>query len=162
MAGATLPMWRPSGLNGRNCWTAVPDSGHRATLMPTAGAVQVVTNRFLPALSASASPCMLCAILRMSVLACPLICSQPPIDFGGFTSSKWKRAADFYGATYEAQEDEWVATIPIGYADGWFRHYKRHSCSVEGHACPVLGAGQYGPTDDSFAASSASGEPPLP
>ena len=44
-----------------------------------------------------------------------------------------------YGATYEAQEDEWVATIPIGYADGWFRHYKDIPVLVEGHACPVLG-----------------------
>lgn len=44
-----------------------------------------------------------------------------------------------YGATYQAQEDEWVATIPIGYADGWFRHYKDIPVLVEGHACPVLG-----------------------
>ena len=44
-----------------------------------------------------------------------------------------------YGATYEAQEEEWIATIPIGYADGWFRHYKDIPVLVEGHACPVLG-----------------------
>jgi alanine racemase len=26
-----------------------------------------------------------------------------------------------YGATYVANEDEWIGTIPIGYADGWLR-----------------------------------------
>ena len=28
-----------------------------------------------------------------------------------------------YGATYEAKEDEWIATIPIGYGDGILRRY---------------------------------------
>lgn len=44
-----------------------------------------------------------------------------------------------YGATYEAQEDEWIATIPIGYADGWLRHYRALPIIVDGHACPVVG-----------------------
>ena len=44
-----------------------------------------------------------------------------------------------YGATYEASEDEWIGTIPIGYADGWLRHYKGISLNVDGHACPIVG-----------------------
>lgn len=44
-----------------------------------------------------------------------------------------------YGAKYEAQEEEWIATIPIGYADGWLRHYHNLPIIVAGHACPILG-----------------------
>ncbi|MDO4432537.1 MAG: alanine racemase [Aerococcaceae bacterium] len=44
-----------------------------------------------------------------------------------------------YGATYEAQEDEWIATIPIGYADGWFRRYQQIPVLVDGKACQVAG-----------------------
>lgn len=44
-----------------------------------------------------------------------------------------------YGATYEAQTDEWIATVPIGYADGWFRRYRDIPVLVDGHACPVAG-----------------------
>lgn len=44
-----------------------------------------------------------------------------------------------YGATYETQTTEWIATIPIGYADGWFRHYKTIPVLVDGHACEVVG-----------------------
>ncbi|MGX7108937.1 alanine racemase [Facklamia miroungae] len=44
-----------------------------------------------------------------------------------------------YGASYVSQEDEWIGTIPIGYADGWLRAYSQIPVLVEGHACPVLG-----------------------
>ena len=44
-----------------------------------------------------------------------------------------------YGATYTAEEDQWIATIPIGYADGWLRHYKDFPVLVDGHACPIVG-----------------------
>ena len=44
-----------------------------------------------------------------------------------------------YGATYEAQEDEWVATVPIGYADGWLRYYQGVDLIVNGQRCPILG-----------------------
>lgn len=44
-----------------------------------------------------------------------------------------------YGATYETQGDEWIATVPIGYADGWFRHYQSVDLLVDGQACPVVG-----------------------
>lgn len=44
-----------------------------------------------------------------------------------------------YGATYEVQEDEWVATVPIGYADGWLRYYQGVDLIVNGQRCPILG-----------------------
>lgn len=44
-----------------------------------------------------------------------------------------------YGATYQSSEKEWIATIPIGYADGWLRSYQVIPVLVEGHACPVVG-----------------------
>lgn len=44
-----------------------------------------------------------------------------------------------YGATYEAQEDEWIATISMGYADGWLRRYEVFPVLVDGQACPIVG-----------------------
>lgn len=44
-----------------------------------------------------------------------------------------------YGARYTSEESEWIATIPIGYADGWLRHYSKLPILVDGHACPVVG-----------------------
>ena len=44
-----------------------------------------------------------------------------------------------YGATYTAQEDEWIATLPIGYADGLLRAYSGFSVLVEGIDCPIVG-----------------------
>lgn len=44
-----------------------------------------------------------------------------------------------YGATYTAQTDEWIGTVPIGYADGWLRHYKTIDVLVHGQASPVAG-----------------------
>lgn len=44
-----------------------------------------------------------------------------------------------YGATYEASEREWIATIPIGYADGWLRAYHKIPVLIQGHVCPVVG-----------------------
>ena len=44
-----------------------------------------------------------------------------------------------YGATYEAQEDEWVGVVPIGYADGWVRAHQGRHVVVEGHECEIVG-----------------------
>lgn len=44
-----------------------------------------------------------------------------------------------YGAEYEASEDEWVATLPIGYADGWQRNYLGLNAIVDGELCPSVG-----------------------
>ncbi|WP_423241677.1 alanine racemase [Priestia megaterium] len=44
-----------------------------------------------------------------------------------------------YGATYEAKEDEWIATIPVGYADGWIRKLSNFEVLVDGVKVPIVG-----------------------
>lgn len=45
-----------------------------------------------------------------------------------------------YGATYTATEEEWIGTLPIGYADGWMRRYgDRGHALVEGRKVPFAG-----------------------
>lgn len=44
-----------------------------------------------------------------------------------------------YGADYVAGADEWVATLPIGYADGWQRSYLGLDAIVDGERCPSVG-----------------------
>ncbi|MBP1043319.1 alanine racemase [Vagococcus sp. BWB3-3] len=44
-----------------------------------------------------------------------------------------------YGAEYQAQQDEWIGTLPIGYADGFIRHFKGFSVLVEGHQAEIVG-----------------------
>lgn len=44
-----------------------------------------------------------------------------------------------YGATYTAKADEWVATLPVGYADGYPRRMQGFHVLVDGHECEVLG-----------------------
>lgn len=44
-----------------------------------------------------------------------------------------------YGATYTAKEDEWIATLPIGYADGWHCYYQTIEVLINGQSCPVVG-----------------------
>lgn len=44
-----------------------------------------------------------------------------------------------YGATYQAAADEWIGTIPIGYADGLTRDMQGFSVLVDGQRCEVVG-----------------------
>lgn len=44
-----------------------------------------------------------------------------------------------YGATYEAMEDEWIGTLPIGYADGWLRKLQGQEVLVDGKRAPIVG-----------------------
>lgn len=44
-----------------------------------------------------------------------------------------------YGATYKADSEQWIATVPIGYADGWLRRFKDIPVLVDGQKCPVVG-----------------------
>ncbi|WP_216831445.1 alanine racemase [Alkalihalobacterium elongatum] len=46
-----------------------------------------------------------------------------------------------YGVTYKTSEWEWIGTIPIGYADGWFRYHssQRGSVLVGGEYVPFVG-----------------------
>lgn len=50
-----------------------------------------------------------------------------------------KGQAISYGATYITESDEWIGTVPIGYADGWFRHYQAIEVLIDGKKCPVVG-----------------------
>lgn len=44
-----------------------------------------------------------------------------------------------YGATYHAEQDEWIATLPIGYADGMLRGLQGQDVLVQGQRVPVVG-----------------------
>ncbi|WP_206911676.1 alanine racemase [Enterococcus sp. DIV0840] len=44
-----------------------------------------------------------------------------------------------YGNTYTTTENEWIGTVPIGYADGWLRHLQGFSVLVEGERCEIVG-----------------------
>jgi alanine racemase len=44
-----------------------------------------------------------------------------------------------YGATYETSDDEWIGTIPIGYADGWIRRLQGQEVLVDGKRFPIVG-----------------------
>lgn len=44
-----------------------------------------------------------------------------------------------YGATYEAKTDEWIGTIPIGYADGWSRALQGFYVLIDGKKQPIVG-----------------------
>lgn len=44
-----------------------------------------------------------------------------------------------YGGTYQSPTREWIATLPIGYADGLTRKLQGFSVLVEGQACPIVG-----------------------
>lgn len=44
-----------------------------------------------------------------------------------------------YGATYTATEPRTIATLPIGYADGWCRAYAGAAVTIHGEAFPVVG-----------------------
>ena len=44
-----------------------------------------------------------------------------------------------YGGTYETSGSEILATLPIGYADGWTRDMQDFEVLVEGQPCPIVG-----------------------
>ncbi|GMB09917.1 alanine racemase [Thermolongibacillus altinsuensis] len=44
-----------------------------------------------------------------------------------------------YGATYTAEKDEWIGTVPIGYADGWLRKLQNFCVLVNGTRVPIVG-----------------------
>jgi alanine racemase len=44
-----------------------------------------------------------------------------------------------YGATYESEGEEWIGTIPIGYADGWIRGLQGQEVLVDGKRVPIVG-----------------------
>ncbi|UTR13407.1 alanine racemase [Salipaludibacillus sp. LMS25] len=44
-----------------------------------------------------------------------------------------------YGVTYETTGAEWIATVPIGYADGWIRANQSGDVLVNGERAPIVG-----------------------
>ena len=44
-----------------------------------------------------------------------------------------------YGATYTASQEEWIATVPIGYADGWIRKLQGIEVVAGGGKAKVVG-----------------------
>ena len=44
-----------------------------------------------------------------------------------------------YGATYESEEEEWIGTIPIGYADGLKRALRGQEVLIDGKRMPIVG-----------------------
>jgi alanine racemase len=45
-----------------------------------------------------------------------------------------------YGATYKVQKDEWIGTVPVGYADGWIRkNAVQGEVLVNGKRAPIVG-----------------------
>lgn len=44
-----------------------------------------------------------------------------------------------YGITYETTDNEWIGTLPIGYADGLRRKYQGFRVIVDGEYAPIVG-----------------------
>ncbi|WP_010284646.1 alanine racemase [Bacillus timonensis] len=44
-----------------------------------------------------------------------------------------------YGATFTADEDMWVGTVPVGYADGWLRKLQNTHVLIDGELCQIIG-----------------------
>lgn len=44
-----------------------------------------------------------------------------------------------YGFTYTADEDQFIATLPIGYADGFIRANQGRKVYIQGHYYPIVG-----------------------
>ena len=44
-----------------------------------------------------------------------------------------------YGATYTADEGQFIGTIPLGYADGWTRDMQGFDVLIDGQRCPIVG-----------------------
>lgn len=46
-----------------------------------------------------------------------------------------------YGATYTAEKEEYIGTVPVGYADGWNRHHSTNGgvVLVNGEEAPIVG-----------------------
>lgn len=44
-----------------------------------------------------------------------------------------------YGVEYKADEEQWIATLPIGYADGWIRKLSGQEVLIDGIRMPIVG-----------------------
>ncbi|MBX0359696.1 alanine racemase [Halobacillus sp. Nhm2S1] len=78
----------------------------------------------------------------------PYVKKEPPIDLKpAFSLSsrlvhvKKVKAGESisYGATYTTEKEEWIGTIPLGYADGWIRKLQGAEVLVDGKRQPIVG-----------------------
>ncbi|MFS0724542.1 alanine racemase [Paenibacillus sp. 1P07SE] len=55
--------------------------------------------------------------------------------------TKLVRAGEYvgYDCSYRAERDEWIGTVPLGYADGYARDYAGFHLLVNGRRAPILG-----------------------
>ncbi|WP_170236447.1 alanine racemase [Streptococcus hyovaginalis] len=44
-----------------------------------------------------------------------------------------------YGGTYHSEKEEYIGTLPIGYADGWTRDMQNFDVLVDGQFCQIVG-----------------------
>lgn len=44
-----------------------------------------------------------------------------------------------YGKTYTTDKEEWIGTVPIGYADGWSRNLQGFKVLINGNFCEIIG-----------------------
>ncbi|CDQ21503.1 alanine racemase [Halobacillus karajensis] len=44
-----------------------------------------------------------------------------------------------YGAVYKTETEEWIGTIPLGYADGWIRKMQGMDVLIDGKRHPIVG-----------------------
>jgi alanine racemase len=44
-----------------------------------------------------------------------------------------------YGCSYVAETDQWIGTLPLGYADGWLRQHQDRSVEINGKRYPLVG-----------------------
>ncbi|MBT2573148.1 alanine racemase [Bacillus sp. ISL-51] len=44
-----------------------------------------------------------------------------------------------YGATYTAHKDQWIGTVPVGYADGWLRKLRGTAVLINGKRMNIAG-----------------------
>lgn len=44
-----------------------------------------------------------------------------------------------YGKTYETTEEQWIGTVPIGYADGYPRKLQGYYVLIQGQRCEIVG-----------------------
>jgi alanine racemase len=44
-----------------------------------------------------------------------------------------------YGGTYQSEVEEWIGTVPVGYADGWLRKLQNQEVLIDGNRVPIIG-----------------------
>ncbi|NIK70470.1 MULTISPECIES: alanine racemase [unclassified Paenibacillus] len=74
-------------------------------------------------------------------LACPVKLEPALSLHSGLIQVKKLAAGDYlgYDNSYRAEEEEWIGTVPIGYADGWAQRMQGTEVLIGGHRAPIVG-----------------------